>query len=111
MMSVFLGDIFLVSFLIFAISIVSLFWNRGSLIKSILCVELVFLAATLNLLFASVIKADHHSSGYVMILSILAVAAVEVVIGLALLVVFYRSFGSVGVIDSIMIDNDVDQVS
>ena len=79
--------------LIFFIGLGGLYLNRRHLIVFLLSLELMFLSVNLNIIYTI----DHFDLviGYVYILCILTVAAAEVAIGLALVVVFYRIRGGI----------------
>jgi NADH:ubiquinone oxidoreductase subunit K len=77
----------------FFVGLAGLYLNRKHIIVLLLALELMFLAINLNIVF-TVVSLD-LVVGYVYILCILTVAAAEVAIGLALLVVFYRIRGGI----------------
>lgn len=85
----------LVSAMLFAIGIFGIVANRKNVITLLMSVELMLLAVNINLVAFSV---QHgHYTGQIFSLFILTVAAAEAAIGLAILVVFYRSHGSIAV--------------
>jgi len=79
--------------ILFFIGLFALFFNRKHIIIVLLALELIFLAINLNIVFI-VVNLD-LIQGYIYILCILTVAAAEVAIGLALLVIFYRIRGGI----------------
>ena len=79
--------------LMFVIGLTGLYLNRKHIIVILLALELIFLAINLNIV-NSVVNLD-LLVGYIYILCILTVAAAEVAIGLALLVLFYRIRGGI----------------
>ena len=78
-----------VAALLFVIGIVGVIINRHSIIKLFMSIELILLAVNLNILsFASHLN---DLVGQVLVLLILTVAAAEIVIGLAILVLYYKN--------------------
>ena len=77
----------------FMLGLVGMYINRKHIIILLLALELIFLAINLNIVY-TIINFD-LLVGYIYILCILTVAAAEVAIGLALLVVFYRIKGGI----------------
>ena len=77
----------------FVIGLTGLYLNRKHIIVILLALELIFLAINLNIV-NSIINLD-LLVGYIYVLCILTVAASEVAIGLALLVIFYRIRGGI----------------
>ncbi|HAG61940.1 MAG: NADH-quinone oxidoreductase subunit NuoK [Legionellales bacterium] len=81
--------------IIFSISIAGVVINRKSLITLLMCVELLLLAVNMN--FIALSQYLHQLSGQIFVFFILAVAAAESAIGLAILVVIYRQRGNIRV--------------
>ena len=81
--------------IIFSISIAGVVINRKSLITLLMCVELLLLAVNMN--FIALSQYLHQLSGQIFVFFILAVAAAESAIGLAMLVVIYRQRGNIRV--------------
>ena len=81
--------------IIFSISIAGVVINRKSLITLLMCVELLLLAVNMN--FVALSQYFHQLSGQIFVFFILAVAAAESAIGLAILVVIYRQRGNIRV--------------
>ena len=78
-----------VSALLFVIGLVGVMINRHSIIKLFMSLELILLAVNLNILsFASYLN---DLVGQVLVLLILTVAAAEIAIGLAILVLYYKN--------------------
>lgn len=92
-----LGHFLTVGAALFSIGVVGLFWGRGNLITFLMCVELMLLAANLNLVAFSYFNQD--LGGQIFTLMILSVAAAEAAIGLAILVTCYRNRASINVHD------------
>ena len=83
--------------LLFAISVIGIFLNRRNLIILLMAIELMLLAVNLNFIAFSHFLGD--SSGQVFVFFILTVAAAESAIGLAILVVLFRSLNTINVED------------
>ena len=95
-------DIGLIHFLmlsatIFVIGVFGIFLNRRNLIVILMSIELILLSVNINFVAFSAFLND--LSGQIFTMFILTVAAAEAAIGLAILVVFFRSKGSIGVDD------------
>ena len=86
-----------VSAILFTIGIFGIFLNRKNIIVILMSIELILLAVNINMVAFSSFLND--IVGQVFALFILTVAAAEAAIGLAILVVFYRNRGSIGVED------------
>lgn len=82
---------------LFAISVVGLVLNRKNLIVLLMAIELMLLAVNLNFIAFSHYLGD--TAGQVFVFFILAVAAAESAIGLAILVVLFRNIGGIAVED------------
>jgi NADH-quinone oxidoreductase subunit K len=83
--------------LLFSLSIAGIFINRRNVILLLMCVELMLLAVNFNFIIMSRYLDD--IAGQVFVFFILTVAAAEAAIGLAILVVLFRSRRSVQVED------------
>src|SRR5690606_29284743 len=82
---------------LFSISVVGIFLNRKNLIVLLMAIELMLLAVNMNFVsFASYLN-DLH--GQMFVIFILAVAAAEAAIGLAILVVLFRNLSTIHVDD------------
>ena len=81
--------------LLFAIGMAGIFLNRKNLIVLLMAIELVLLAVNMNFIAFS-----HHMgdlAGQVFVFFILTVAAAESAIGLAILVVLFRTRSTIAV--------------
>ena len=81
--------------LLFAISVIGIFLNRRNLIILLMAIELMLLAVNMNFIAFS-----HHlgdMAGQVFVFFILTVAAAESAIGLAILVVLFRTRSTIAV--------------
>nr|UKP87850.1 NADH dehydrogenase subunit 4L [Muricella sp. ANT77] len=85
----------IVAIVVLLIGILGIILNRSNLIIMLMCVELILLASTLLLLFES--RVLYTLSGQIFAIVILAVAAAETAIGLAILVNYYRIRGTIAV--------------
>jgi NADH-quinone oxidoreductase subunit K len=81
--------------ILFALSVVGIFLNRRNLIVLLMAIELMLLAVNLNFVAFSHYLGD--MAGQVFVFFILTVAAAESAIGLAILVVLFRSRASINV--------------
>ena len=81
--------------ILFSISVVGIFMNRKNLIVLLMAIELMLLAVNINFIAFSHFLGD--LAGQVFVFFILTVAAAESAIGLAMLVVLFRSLKSVEV--------------
>ncbi|HTT46529.1 MAG TPA: NADH-quinone oxidoreductase subunit NuoK [Pseudolabrys sp.] len=96
-MTVGLGHYLSVAAILFTLGIFGIFLNRKNVIIILMSIELILLAVNINLVAFSAHIGD--IVGQVYALLVLTVAAAEAAIGLAILVVFYRNRGSIGVED------------
>ncbi len=92
-----LSDYLILAAVLFAISVAGIFINRKNVIILLMCVELMLLAVNINFVAFSHFLGD--TAGQVFVFFILTVAAAEAAIGLAILVVLFRSKRSINVQD------------
>jgi len=85
--------VLIVSFFIFFVGVLGLFFTRRHIILLLLSIELIFLSINYNFLIFSLYLDDLVGQFYV--LCVISVAAAESVIGLAILVIFYRLRGGI----------------
>ena len=78
--------------ILFAISVVGIFLNRKNLIVLLMAIELMLLSVSMNFVAFAHYLGDLH--GQVFVFFILTVAASESAIGLAILVLLFRTRGS-----------------
>ena len=81
--------------ILFAISVVGIFLNRRNLIVLLMAIELMLLAVNLNFIAFSHFLGN--IAGQVFVFFILTVAAAESAIGLAILVVLFRTRSTIAV--------------
>jgi NADH-quinone oxidoreductase subunit K len=96
-MTITLGHYLAVGAVLFTIGMLGIFLNRKNVIVILMSIELILLAVNINLVAFSSFLND--IVGQVFALLVLTVAAAEAAIGLAVLVVFFRSRGSIAVED------------
>jgi NADH-quinone oxidoreductase subunit K len=92
-----LSDYLVLGAILFAISVAGIFINRKNVIILLMCVELMLLAVNINFVAFSHFLGD--VGGQIFVFFILTVAAAEAAIGLAILVVLFRSKRSINVQD------------
>lgn len=83
--------------ILFAISMAGIFLNRRNIILLLMCIELMLLAVNIN--FVAFSHYQNDIAGQVFVFFILTVAAAESAIGLAILVILFRSRETVDVQD------------
>ena len=88
------------SAILFTIGIFGIFINRKNVIIILMSVELMLLAVNVNMVAFSAFL--NELAGQIFAMMILTVAAAEAAIGLAILVVFFRTRGSIAVEDVTM---------
>ena len=81
--------------ILFALSVIGIFLNRKNLIVLLMAVELMLLAVNMNFVAFSSWFGD--TAGQVFVFFILTVAAAEAAIGLAILVLLFRTRTSIDV--------------
>jgi len=83
--------------ILFAISVIGIFLNRKNVIVLLMAIELMLLAVNMNFVAFSHFLDD--TAGQVFVFFILTVAAAESAIGLAILVVLFRTTNTIHVED------------
>ena len=96
-MSLTLSHYLVLGAILFAISVVGIFLNRRNVIIVLMAIELMLLAVNLNFIAFSHFLGD--AAGQIFVFFILTVAAAEAAIGLAILVVLFRTLDSIDVED------------
>ncbi|AUD77935.1 NADH-quinone oxidoreductase subunit NuoK [Kangiella profundi] len=79
----------MVSAILFSISVIGIVINRKNVITLLMCIELMLLAVNTN--FIAFSRYLNDEVGQIFVFFILTVAAAEAAIGLAILVVLFRS--------------------
>ncbi|MEI6413857.1 MAG: NADH-quinone oxidoreductase subunit NuoK [Pseudomonadota bacterium] len=90
-----LSDYLALAALLFATGVAGIFINRRNLIILLMCLELMLLAVNINFVAFSHFLQD--TTGQIFVFFILTVAAAEAAIGLAILVVLFRTRRTVDV--------------
>jgi NADH-quinone oxidoreductase subunit K len=81
--------------ILFSLSVAGIFINRKNVIILLMCIELMLLAVNMN--FVAFSRFIGNLDGQVFVFFILTVAAAEAAIGLAILVVLFRSRRTINV--------------
>jgi NADH-quinone oxidoreductase subunit K len=90
-----LNEYLTVAAILFSIGVAGIYINRKNVILLLMCVELILLAVNTNFVaFSSYLR---NEIGAVFVFFILTVAAAEAAIGLAILVVLFRSRRTINV--------------
>ena len=84
-----------VSSILFVLGVLGIFLNRKNIIVILMAIDLILLAVNLNLVAFSAFLGD--LTGQVFAMFVLTVAAGEAAIGLAILVTYFRSRGTIAV--------------
>ena len=85
------------SAILFLLAVAGIFINRRNVILLLMCIELMLLAVNFN--FVAFSRFPNNLDGQIFVFFILTVAAAEAAIGLAILVVLFRSKRSIDVDD------------
>ncbi|MDE5061796.1 NADH-quinone oxidoreductase subunit NuoK [Wolbachia endosymbiont of Drosophila tsacasi] len=94
-MEIGLNHFLIVAAILFTIGVCGIFINRKSIINILLSIEILLLAININLVAFSAFMND--IVGQIFVMFVLIVAAAESGVGLAILVVYYRSRGNIDV--------------
>jgi len=92
-----LYDYLIVSAILFALRVAGIFLNRKNVLLLLMCIELMLLAVNINFIAFSHFLGDVQ--GQIFVFFILTVAAAEAAIGLAILVVLFRTRRTINVAD------------
>jgi NADH-quinone oxidoreductase subunit K len=85
------------SAILFSLSVAGIFLNRKNVIILLMCIELMLLAVNFNFIAFSRYLGD--PAGQIFVFFILTVAAAEAAVGLAILVVLFRTRQTIDVQD------------
>ena len=96
-MAIGVGHYLILSAILLVLGVFGIFLNRKNVIIILMSVELILLAANLNLVAFSAALGD--LTGQVFALFVLTVAAAESAIGLAIIMVYFRNRGTIQVED------------
>ena len=80
---------------LFVLGVLGIFLNRKNVIVILMAIELILLSVNINLVAFSAFLGD--LTGQVFAMFVLTVAAGEAAIGLAILVIYFRSRGTIAV--------------
>jgi NADH-quinone oxidoreductase subunit K len=94
-MTLTLGHFLSLGAMLFAISVIGIFLNRKNLIVLMMAIELMLLAVNTNFVAFSHYLGDLN--GQIFVFFVLTVAAAEAAIGLAILVLLFRSKSNINV--------------
>ena len=83
--------------ILFVLGVLGIFLNRKNVIVILMAIELILLAVNINLVAFSAFLND--LTGQIFAMLVLTVAAAEAAIGLAILVIYFRTRGSIAVDD------------
>jgi NADH-quinone oxidoreductase subunit K len=97
MMTIGMEHYLILASLLFTIGVFGIFLNRKNVIIILMSIELMLLAVNINFVTFSSFMND--LAGQVFTMFVLTVAAAEAAIGLAILVVFFRTKGTIAVED------------
>jgi NADH-quinone oxidoreductase subunit K len=86
-----------VSSVLFVLGVLGIVLNRKNVIVILMAIELILLSVNLNLVAFSAFL--HDLAGQIFAMFVLTVAAGEAAIGLAILVIYFRSRGTIAVDD------------
>jgi len=92
-----LSDYLVLAAVLFCLGVAGIFLNRKNVIVLLMCIELMLLAVNMNFVAFSHYSGD--IAGQVFVFFVLTVAAAESAIGLAILVVLFRSRRTINVED------------
>lgn len=92
-----LNDYLMLGAVLFCLSVAGIFLNKKNVIILLMSIELMLLAVNFNFIAFSRFMGD--PAGQVFVFFILTVAAAEAAIGLAILVVLFRSRRTINVAD------------
>jgi NADH-quinone oxidoreductase subunit K len=95
MMTITVYHFVILSIIIFMIGLAGSFLNRRHLIVMLLCIELMLLAANINMVAFSYFLKDF--AGQVFTVFILTLSAAEAAIGLAILALYFRHFKTISI--------------
>jgi NADH-quinone oxidoreductase subunit K len=87
----------ILSTILFSLGIIGIVVNRRQVILLLVCIELLLMAVNTNFIAFSHYHA--HLTGQIFVFFILAVAAAEAAIGLAIVMLLYRKKGNINMIN------------
>jgi NADH-quinone oxidoreductase subunit K len=96
-MTLTLSHFLILGAILFVISVVGIFLNRKNLIVLLMAIELMLLSVNMN--FVAFSRYLHDPNGQLFVFFVLAVAAAEAAVGLAILIALFRNLKSIHVDD------------
>ena len=90
-----LGHFIILSAVIFIIGVCGIFLNRKNIIVFLMSIELMLISVNIN--FVSFSANLNDVVGQIFAMFVLTVAAAEIAIGLAIVIVYFRNKGSIDV--------------
>ena len=84
-----------IPFCIFFIGLIGVFTNKKNILLMIICIELMLLSANFNFLMFAFYMDD--ILGQIFAIFVLTVAAAETSIGLAIIICYYRVYGTISI--------------
>lgn len=87
-----------VSSVLFGLGVLGIVLNRKNIIIVLMAIELILLSVNINLVAFSAFL--HDLAGQIFAMFVLTVAAGEAAVGLAILVIYFRSRGTIAVDDA-----------
>jgi len=88
-----LGHYLILSAIIFSIGVIGIFARSDNVIKVFMSIELMILAVNINFVAFSSFK--HELSGQIFTIIVLAIAAAEIAVGLAIVLLYFRHRNSI----------------
>ena len=95
MLNITLAHVLTLSSLLLCLGVAGIVINRRNIIAILMCLELILLAVSINLIGTAHFRAD--LGGQVFSFFILTVAAAELAIGLAIVTLFVRNRGTIDI--------------
>lgn len=87
----------ILSTILFALGLIGVIINRKQIILVLVCVEILLMAVNTN--FIAFSNMYHQLQGQIFVFFILAVAAAEAAIGLAIVMLLYRNKGNLSMLN------------
>jgi NADH-quinone oxidoreductase subunit K len=87
------SNFLILSTFLFVLALLGVAITKKSFINTLMSIELMLLACNINFIAAS--KFQGNADSFVIAMIVLAVAAVEMVIGLAIITIYYKNKGNI----------------
>lgn len=85
---------------LFAVGLFGVAVNRNNFLKQVLCIDVMILGAVVNFVYFSAFKPVDMMGGQTAAMIVMVVAALEVVLALAILVMYYNKNRNINVVAS-----------